>query len=190
DAGGLRKPCNTTGTETTDGYPEHAFNWDVARRRTTLLRAEGATVVLTRKNDRGVGPCVDVRGKTAAKHDADLLISVHADGSAPGAHGFAVLRPAKVAGYTTGTHKRSAKLAEDVADAMDEHGFTRSSYLGENGIDKRGDLGTLNRAGAPAVMLEAGNMRNRHDAAVLSSAKGRQRIATALADGLIAFTRR
>src|SRR5256885_15487960 len=26
------KPCNTTGTATNDGYPEHAFTWDVANR--------------------------------------------------------------------------------------------------------------------------------------------------------------
>src|ERR1044072_5408853 len=27
-----RKPCNTTGTATNDGYAEHAFTWDVANR--------------------------------------------------------------------------------------------------------------------------------------------------------------
>lgn len=190
DAGGLRKPCNTTGTQTTDGYSEHAFNWDVAKRLVKLLRADGATVVLTRKNDKGVGPCVDERGKTAVRHHADLLVSIHADGSAPGEHGFAVLRPAKVPGYTTKTYQRSKLLADDVVDAFTEHGFTRSTYLGKHGIDRRSDLGTLNLAGAPAVMLEAGNMRNVRDARMLSSAKGRQRVAVAFAAGVAAFSQR
>lgn len=190
DAGGFRKQCNTTGTETDDGYPEHAYNWDVAKRLTKLLRAEGAKVVLTRKSDDGVGPCIDERGRTAARHDADLLVSVHADGSLGGGHGFAVLRPGKVPGYTARTYGRSKLLARDVADAFVDGGFTPSTYLGRGGIDKRKDLGTLNLAGVPAVMVETGNMRSPQDARVLSRGKGRQRVAKALAAGVAAYTRR
>lgn len=190
NAGGLRKPCNTTGTETNDGYPEHAFNWDVAKRLTALLEKRGATVVLTRRNDKGVGPCVDQRGLTAARHDADLLVSIHADGSAPGGHGFTVLRPGRVPGYTTATHRRSKVLATDIATALADGGLIRSTYLGKRGVTVRRDLGTLNRASAPAVMLEAGNMRNAHDARLLASAEGRQRIAVALASGVATFGQR
>src|SRR4051794_11688064 len=32
DGAGGTKPCNTTGTATDAGYPEHAFTWDVALR--------------------------------------------------------------------------------------------------------------------------------------------------------------
>lgn len=190
DAGGLRKPCNTTGTETNDGYPEHAFNWDVAKRLTALLEEQGATVVLTRRNDKGVGPCVDRRGLTAARHGADLLVSIHADGSAPSGHGFSVLRPGRVPGYTTATHRRSKVLANDVVTALVDSGLIRSTYLGRRGVSVRRDLGTLNRAPVPAVMLEAGNMRNARDAKLLSSARGRQRIAAALAAGVAAFGQR
>ncbi|MQA77507.1 MAG: N-acetylmuramoyl-L-alanine amidase [Streptosporangiales bacterium] len=190
DAGGLRKPCNTTGTETNDGYPEHAFNWDVAKRLTALLEKQGATVVLTRRNDKGVGPCVDQRGLTAARHDADLLVSIHADGSAPGGHGFSVLRPGRVPGYTTATYKRSKVLASDIVTALADGGLIRSTYLGERGVTVRRDLGTLNRASVPAVMLEAGNMRNARDARLLASERGRQRIAVALASGVAAFGQR
>lgn len=190
DAGGLHKPCNTTGTETNAGYPEHAFTWDVAKRLAALLRHDGATVVLTRHGDKGVGPCVDLRGLAAARHHADLLLSVHGDGSAASAHGFTVLRPGKVAGYTTATYRRSEVLANDVADAMVAHGFRRSTYLGSHGIEVRRDLGTLNRARVPAVMLEAGNMRNAADARTMSSARGRQRVAAALAASVAAFEHR
>lgn len=190
NAGGFHKPCNTTGTETNAGYPEHAFSWDVAKRLAALLRHDGATVVLTRHGDKGVGPCVDVRGRTAARHHADLLLSVHGDGAAASAHGFAVLRPGKVAGYTTATYRRSEALAGDVADAMSSHGFHRSTYLGSHGIEVRRDLGTLNLAPVPSVMLEAGNMRNAGDARTLSHAKGRQRIAAALAAAVAVFEHR
>ncbi|MGH4005472.1 MAG: N-acetylmuramoyl-L-alanine amidase, partial [Pseudonocardiaceae bacterium] len=45
---GGTKPCNTTGTATNRGYPEHAFTWDVALRVRDALTARGVQVVLTR----------------------------------------------------------------------------------------------------------------------------------------------
>ena len=88
---GVRKACNTTGTATNAGYPEHAFTFDVARRLAAVLRSRGATVVLTRSSDTGVGPCVNVRATIANRAHADALISIHADGNlSTGAHGFHV----------------------------------------------------------------------------------------------------
>ena len=56
DAGnGVRKACDTVGTSTNGGYPEHAFTWDVANRAAAILRTEGATVILTRSSDSGIG---------------------------------------------------------------------------------------------------------------------------------------
>ena len=48
--------CDTTGAETDGGYTEAQFNWDVAVYLTADLRAEGATVALTRTSNTGVGP--------------------------------------------------------------------------------------------------------------------------------------
>jgi N-acetylmuramoyl-L-alanine amidase len=73
-AGGFTKPCNTTGTATASGYPEHAFTFDVAVQTAELLRAEGVTVVLTRTDDSGVGLCVDVRAAVANDAGADLAV--------------------------------------------------------------------------------------------------------------------
>ena len=42
---GQMKACDTTGTQTDDGYPEHAFNWDVALRVRAALEARTVTVV-------------------------------------------------------------------------------------------------------------------------------------------------
>ena len=53
--------CDTTGTETDGGYTEAHFNWNVARYLTADLRTEGAKVVLTRRSNDGVGPCVTTR---------------------------------------------------------------------------------------------------------------------------------
>lgn len=189
NAGGFTKPCNTTGTQTNAGYPEHAFTFSVATHVASLLRKRGARVVLTRRNDHGVGPCVNKRGLVAVHHHADLLLSIHGDGAAASARGFTVLRPARRPHYTAFTYRSSRRLARDVAKAMARHGFERSTYLGTHGIERRSDLGTLNRADTPAVMVECGNMRNRADARMMSRPSGRARIARALVAGVTAFIR-
>ena len=55
--------CDTTGTQTDSGYTEAQFNWNVALYLTADLRAEGATVVLTRTSNTGVGPGVKQAGR-------------------------------------------------------------------------------------------------------------------------------
>ncbi len=182
DAGGFEKPCNTVGTRTQSGYLEATFNWRVTQLLAGRLRAAGATVVLTRNGNDGWGPCVDARGKTAATKHADLLLSIHADGAPSTAHGFHVISPARLDGYTTAAAAReSAVLARAIRDAMVGAGFETSTYAGRDGLVVRSDLGTLNLAGTPAAMVECGNMLNRADAALMESAAGRNRIAAALA---------
>jgi len=186
---GVRKACNTTGTETNAGYPEHAFTWDVALRLAAQLRARGATVVLTRASDTGVGPCVNVRAAIANHARSDVLISIHADGNTSHtAHGFHVIRSTSMAGGAAVT-ARSARLALAIRAAY--HAETRMAYStyigGGTALSPRRDIGTLNLARMPAVMLEAGNMRQAGDAAMLRSASFRQRTAKALADGVQAF---
>ncbi|GAB3855836.1 N-acetylmuramoyl-L-alanine amidase [Nocardioides maradonensis] len=181
DAGGFEKPCNTTGTETDAGYPEATFTWNVARDVRRLLRRQGARVVLTRTSNSASawGPCVDRRGRFGNPGGpgptADLKLSIHADGTyAPGAHGFHVISaPGPLA-------DADVALARAVRDAMVAAGFATSSYLGVRGLVVRSDLGTLNWARIPTVMIECGNMRDAGDAAVLSSARGQHRIARAL----------
>ena len=184
NAGGFKKQCNTVGSETRSGYLEATFNWDVARRLATLLRARGARVILTRTGNDGWGPCVNARGRLAARNHADLLVSIHADGAAASDQGFHVISPARLDGYTEKTRARSARLARQLRDAMVAAGFTRSTYAGHRGLAVRRDLGTLNLAYSPAAMIECGNMRNVHDASVIESPTGRARIALALADGI------
>ena len=62
-----------------------------------------------------------------------------------------------------------------------------ANYVGYHALDVRTDLGGLNLSTVPKVFIECGNMRNGADAAKLSGAGFRQRIAVALAAGLTAF---
>ena len=188
DAGGFTKACNTTGTSAGD-HTESRFNWELAQRVVARLEALGARVVLTRADDAGWGPCIDQRGLTAAGVGADLLLSLHADGSSEGNHGFHVIHPDVVPGYTDTTAATSAELATDVRDSLVAAGFSPSNYAGRGGLVSRGDLGTLNRATVAAVMVEAGNMADPGDLAVLRSTSGQDRLADALVAGVVSYLR-
>src|SRR3954453_8212949 len=91
DGAGGTKPCNSTGTATDAGYPEHAFTWDVALRTRDLLTAAGMQVVLSRPDDAGVGPCVDARGALGGQVGAAAFVGIHGDGAAPAGRGFHVI---------------------------------------------------------------------------------------------------
>jgi len=186
DAGnGERKPCNEIGAQTATGYAEHAFTWDVALRLRSLLAARGLDVRLTRSSDRGVGPCVDVRGRLGNVVKADAVVSVHADGGPTSGTGFHVIEAARPAGDKAA----STALALAVRKAMlAGSGLRYATYIaGGDGLDVRDDLAGLTLSGRPTVMVEAGNMANRADAALQASAAGRQRVAAALATGILAF---
>jgi N-acetylmuramoyl-L-alanine amidase len=185
DGRGGTKPCNSTGTETNAGYPEHAFTYDVALRTQRALEAAGVRVVLTRTDDTGVGPCVDVRGTIGQRVGAAAVVSIHADGAAAGGSGFHValssppLNPVQAG--------QAHVLGTALRDALRAGGFHDSTYIGSQGISLRPDLAGLNLAARPTALVECANMRNAAEAKVVSSAEGRQRYATALAEGILAF---
>jgi N-acetylmuramoyl-L-alanine amidase len=183
---GTTKPCNTTGTATNAGYAEHAFNWDVALRVRSILRGQGITVVLTRQNDTGVGPCVDKRAQIGNAEHATVVVSIHGDGSWSG-HGFHVITARKDLG-TPAVDAASSQLAHDVhAQMLADSGMTTATYIGSDGYDQRSDLAGLNLSDRPTILVECGNMRDAGDAAIMSSVDGRSRIATAIASGISAF---
>jgi N-acetylmuramoyl-L-alanine amidase len=189
DAGGMRKECDTVGSETENGYPEHAFTYDVAGRVAAVLRARGAVVVLTRRDDRGVGPCIDRRARIGNDAHADAVVSIHADGGPATGRGFHVIEPAvSPDGANQPIITPSARLAEDLRAAFGQAtGEPRADYVGEAGLSTRADLGGLNLSRVPKVFVECANMRNPTDAALVTDPGWRQRAATGIADGIIDF---
>lgn len=186
DIGNGRKACDTTGTA-----GEAGFTWDVARRTRAILRERGATVVLTRRSNRGVGPCITQRAAIGNRARAGAAISIHADGGPAGGRGFHVIAPKRLRGLTDDIATPSLALARDVRRAYrGRTGLPYSTYLGVRGLDVRGDLGGLNLSDVPKVFLEAGNMRNARDRALLRSPTFRGRIARGIADGVQRFLQR
>ncbi|MCQ9388371.1 N-acetylmuramoyl-L-alanine amidase [Brevibacterium sp. 50QC2O2] len=181
DGRGGTKPCNTTGTATDAGYSEHRFNWQVAQLVRTQLRDAGATVKLSRKNDTGVGPCVDRRGRFA--DGADVLVSVHANGSdSTRTKGFHV-----IASPSGKNAKANRRLATSMVKALKAQGFTPNRAYGKDAVSIRTDLAGLENARVPAVIVECAEMRNPQEAKTMTTAAGRLRYAHALTAGTAEF---
>lgn len=183
DGRGGMKDCNTTGTATVAGYPEHTFNWEVATRLRDLLTAEGAAVTLTRNDDTTMGPCVDERGAMTA--NADVTISIHANGTTDRrVRGYFALVSSPPLNEVQG--EPSLTLARHLLDALASAGFTPSTTFPDQ-IMYTPHMAGLNFATSPAVIMELGEMRNPDDAALLSSPQGQDRYAHALKEGLAAW---
>jgi N-acetylmuramoyl-L-alanine amidase len=186
---GRYKECDTTGTTTNAGYPEHAYTWDVVKRIARILQQRGIRVVLTRDNDHGVGPCVDQRADLGNHADVAAVVSIHGDGAPSSGHGFFVNTASRRPnGATVKVMRQNRLLAKRLRDGLNrDSGMTVSTYLGSHGIYATSKFAALNLATRPAAFLEIGNMRNSSDAALQSSASGRQHIADGVAAGILAY---
>ncbi|WP_182900450.1 N-acetylmuramoyl-L-alanine amidase [Microbispora sp. H10830] len=185
DISNQKKACDTTGTSTNDGYTEAAFTWDVSSRLAKLLKAEGATVKLTRTSSTEWGPCINQRAAIGNKAHADAAISIHGDGAAANLRGFHIIMPKKIGGPVDPVVKDSARLGENVRDAFRSGtGLPYSTYIGKQALNYRSDLGGLNLSTVPKIFIECGNMRNAKDAARFKDPAFRARMARSLAKGL------
>jgi N-acetylmuramoyl-L-alanine amidase len=182
--------CDTTGTQTDSGYTEARFNWHVALYLTADLRADGATVVLTRTSNTGVGPCVTERAAIGNQAHANAAVSIHADGGPPVGRGSAILEPV-ADGINNAIIGPSAILGADLRAAFAAGtGEPVSTYDGVNGIQPRNDLAGTNLSTVPKVFIECANMRNAADAALLTSPAWQAKAAQAIAVGLTTFLNR
>ncbi|PDP87971.1 N-acetylmuramoyl-L-alanine amidase [Glycomyces fuscus] len=190
-AGPNEKACDTVGTETASGYAEHEFNWELSVLVKERLEADGATVVLTREDDGGVGPCINERAEIGNEEGADAAVSLHADGGPESGRGFHVIMPGEVEGFTDDITEPSRLLGEDIHRAyLEGSDVPTADYLADDGLDVRTDLGGLNMSDVPKVFLETGNMRNPEDAALMEDPAWREQAADAIARGLAFYLMR
>jgi N-acetylmuramoyl-L-alanine amidase len=189
---GVYKACDTTGTSTNAGYPEHAFTWDVANRAATILRAEGATVILTRPNDTSIGPCITVRAQIGNNAHANAFVAIHADGGPAGGHGFFVMQPPpNNPNVNPGGAPQSRILATVMHDTFHAvTGMPYSTYIANGYYPNTTSTGTVNLSHGPVITIECLNMRDSGDAAIATNPTDRQTIASGIAAGLTAFLTR
>jgi N-acetylmuramoyl-L-alanine amidase len=185
-----QETCDTTGTQTDGGYTEAVFNFNVATFLRADLRHDGARVVMTRKSNGGVGPCVTRRAEIINHGHADVAIDIHADGGPASGRGFAILEPV-ADGPNDKVITSSVRFGDDLRRAfLTGTPMPVSTYDGVNGIMFRDDLAGLNLTSVPKVLIECGNMRNATDARLLTSTRFQKRTARAIEAAIIRFLRR
>ena len=179
------RPCAQAGTTTYNNIPEHTITWQLANKVVPLLLAKGATVVLTRPNDTGYGPCNSERPEIANREGASLFLSLHVDGNeTTSLRGFHVTWSPRMAGgdaVSAASEKASSILADRILSDTDLPGSNYVQTLGVP-IVTRTDLSVLDGIrGAPALLLETGNSRNTADVEFLTSDAGQLALAKAIA---------
>jgi N-acetylmuramoyl-L-alanine amidase len=182
---GGAKDCQTSGTTTDAGYPEHTFNWNTVLLIREELSKLGVRTAMSRGNDNALGPCVDERATMANALRPDAIVSIHADGGPTDGRGFHVNYSNPP--LNTAQQGPSVQLAQAMRDQLVAAGLQPSTYRGTDGLYGRADLTGLNLAQYPSVLVEMGNMKNAGDAAVLASQAGQERYANAVAHGIAGY---
>lgn len=145
-----------TGAVGVNGVTEDQNVLDIGQRLVALLRAQGATVYITRgAYDPGPPPLQGLmkRVALAEKVHANLFISIHQNDGSAASHGVQTW-------YFT---SRSQTLAQDVETAMTVH--TGLTNLGVH----RAGFYVVRKTTMPSVLVEGGFLSNRSEANLIST---------------------
>jgi len=157
------------GAKGLSAVPEKTLTLALARELAGRLKARGATVVLTRADDRYLE--LDQRARVADSTRADLFVSLHADSaSRAGASGVGAF----IARNALGTSQRASReiLRSIQAAGLQTRGVQRAGFRVLVGHQR------------PAVLIECGFLTNARDAKQLNSASYRSRLAEGIAEGI------
>ena len=182
---GGTKDCQTTGTSSESGYPEHTFVWDTTLRIRAALNQLGVRTAMSRGNDDQVGPCVDERAALANSLAPNAVVSIHGDGGPPTGRGFHILYSSPPLNLTQAGP--SVQFARMMRDQLAASGIPPATYIGNSGLNPRADIAGLNLAQYPSILVELGNMKNPVDSTLMGSEEGRQKYADAVVKGIVAF---
>jgi N-acetylmuramoyl-L-alanine amidase len=150
------------------GYSEKTLTLDLAKRLETILRNNGVTTVMTRRTDKTVS--LDDRAKLANRYSRSLLVSVH----------FNASRITGISGYETFYRsEKGKKVAQNIQNALVK------AIPGKNRGITNNNFAVLTRTRGTAVLIEGGFLSNKAEAGRCGSAAHRQKLAQAIARGVL-----
>jgi N-acetylmuramoyl-L-alanine amidase len=203
--------ADATGAISARGVPERDFNVALGAEVAAVLQAEGFTDLLVIAGDDAPIKLAD-RARRADAYGAEAFLSLHHDSVQP-----RYLRRWTVAGrevdYTNHArgyslfvsarnprYDRSVELATAIGEAMREAGLAPSRHHaepieGENrplvdqalGIYRYDGLAVLRSSDAPAVLVEAGVIKNPNEEVLVGTDAFRERLAEAIAAAVWRF---
>jgi len=152
------------------GYHEKGVTLRIANKLAAILKARGYHVKMIRDSDVYIDKYD--RAEIANRISPDLFVSIHCDAN----------EKRSIHGYSVWV-SRSASQASRRTAALIETAMTKT------GISSRGvreaDYVVLANTKCPAVLVECGHVSNPKEAAQLYDGKYQDRIAAAVADGIV-----
>ena len=151
-------------------YYEKIYTLDVAKRLQTILHRERIPSVMTRYADKTVS--LEQRAKLANQYQNIVFVSIH----------FNASTDRRIRGIETYyLSRKSQKIAWQVQDAL-------ADVTGEpdRGV-KKSDFYVLRETKAPALLIECGFLSNTKDLKLAQSPEYRQKLAQAIANGLLKY---
>ena len=162
------------GTASAAGLREKDVNLQVAQKVAALLAQQGVGVLLTRQDDRFIE--LEERARMANRRNADLFVSIHSD-SAPNR---------SIQGFTLYVARAASPEAWQAAGSI-------SQAMAATGCESHGireaDFKLLVQTDCPAVLVELGYLSNTQDAARLRDPAWQNRLAQAVAGGILVHLR-
>ncbi len=159
------------GTTSANGLREKDVNLDVATKLAGLLQQRGVSVVMTRSDDRY--PELEERADIANRRNADLFVSIHSDSNPDRSRqGFTVY---VARAGSSEAHRIAGEINQALAaTGAESHGIREADYK------------VLVNTSGPAVLVELGYLSNLQDAARLRDGAYQNRLAQAIANGILA----
>jgi N-acetylmuramoyl-L-alanine amidase len=157
----------------------------IGKKLRKVLVRRGYEVVMTRTTmefDYGNGGNI-ARARFCNRHDAALMVRIHADGSTDSStHGARTLYPAWHKGWTSDILPESR-----VAAARMQGAYIAKTGAKDLGLQRRADLTGFNWANVPAILVETGFMTNPTEGAKLKTDRYQWKVAHGLTNGISAF---
>jgi len=169
--------------------------FDIAERVAAALPTNAVTVKLTRTREQWLS--LAARTARARREAADLFVSIHANAasrsSARGIETFVLPAP----GYPSTDGNGEGRRAE-LGNQHDQASTLLAYHIHQKLVGridspdrgiKRARFAVLRDAPCPAILVEVGFLSNPREAASLANPHYRQRLATAIADGILEYNR-
>lgn len=162
---------------------EESITYSIAEKAATLLRQNGATVLMTRGNDEAMS--LSERVALAREKKPDVFVSIHCDGadndSWLGTHTFY---------YKNYSMPLASSIHTQLVNAYRKYYYTDSQSDEYSDVDKGFKFFpymVTRIEECPSVLVECGYLTNELDAKFLTSDSGQQIIATAIAQGIVDY---
>lgn len=172
------------GAVASSGESEKDIVLDIALEVGKILKDNDIRVEYTRVDDKITWPSseqknLEMRGKIANDIGADLFVSIHCN----------YLEDFSVKGVETWCRLENTPsefLAKELLNELDKVNYTNKRTVK---YESDGYLAILNEVDSPATLIELGFLSNEEDTKVLTSNKGKKKIAEGIANGIINYVK-